>query len=431
MLLRASARPTSRCRSPRRLIDSISEPIPLAGNTARIGASVGVAVATGGHHRRGTLIPEADAAAYIAKSQRARARPALRRLHAPGGGRAPRPGAGPAGRDRAATSWSSTTSRSSTPGPGVLEGYEALVRWDRPGAGLLQPDAFLPVAEASDLICDVDRGCSSGQPGSSPLVPDVRIRRGCTSRSTCRRGTSPGRASSTDVAWALDQSGVDRRTGWSSRPARRCLADLSGSVAPPAPAAGAGGPRQRRRLRRRASARCRGSRTCRSTSVKIDRRYVDVGTAPAGRLLHLMVEGAHAVGLSAVAQGVEHDAELETLRSLDCESVQGFHIARPMPAEEAEAYYRDRVADRVRRAAVEAFWHLEAVRRGHPARRPRLATAAPTTGTPAPGRTRAPAPAPPGPCVETPSIVVARPSSRRRPAAARGPLRPRDRRAAR
>jgi EAL domain-containing protein (putative c-di-GMP-specific phosphodiesterase class I) len=80
--------------------------------------------------------------------------------------------------------------------------------------------------------------------------------------------------------------------------------------------------------------------------VKIDRRYVDVASTPSGRLLHLMVQGAHAVGLTAVAQGVEHDAQLATLRALDCESVQGFHIARPMPADVAEAYHRDRAADR-------------------------------------------------------------------------------------
>ena len=86
--------------------------------------------------------------------------------------------------------------------------------------------------------------------------------------------------------------------------------------------------------------------------MKIDRRYVDVGATAAGRLLHLMVQGAHAVGLSAVAQGVEHDVQLATLRALDCESVQGFHIARPMPAEEAEALPPRPGGRPVRRAAA-------------------------------------------------------------------------------
>ena len=68
--------------------------------------------------------------------------------------------------------------------------------------------------------------------------------------------------------------------------------------------------------------------------VKIDGRFLDVDSAMAGRLLHLMIQGAHTVGLAAVAQGVEQDKQLATLRALDCESVQGFHISRPMPADE-------------------------------------------------------------------------------------------------
>ncbi|MCW2748715.1 MAG: hypothetical protein JWP10_1857, partial [Nocardioidaceae bacterium] len=40
---------------------------------------------------------------------------------------------------------------------GTTVGYEALIRWNRPGHGLLEPDAFIPIAERSDLICDIDR----------------------------------------------------------------------------------------------------------------------------------------------------------------------------------------------------------------------------------------------------------------------------------
>ncbi|MGO9903606.1 MAG: EAL domain-containing protein [Solirubrobacteraceae bacterium] len=37
-------------------------------------------------------------------------------------------------------------------GSGRLSSVEALVRWNRDGHALCQPDAFIPVAEASDLI---------------------------------------------------------------------------------------------------------------------------------------------------------------------------------------------------------------------------------------------------------------------------------------
>ena len=39
---------------------------------------------------------------------------------------------------------------------GQVQGYEALVRWQRPGIGLIAPAEFISVAEHSDLICDVD-----------------------------------------------------------------------------------------------------------------------------------------------------------------------------------------------------------------------------------------------------------------------------------
>src|SRR5665648_604429 len=39
---------------------------------------------------------------------------------------------------------------------GVVQGYEALIRWGRPGQAIVQPGAFLPVAQTSDLICEID-----------------------------------------------------------------------------------------------------------------------------------------------------------------------------------------------------------------------------------------------------------------------------------
>ncbi len=40
---------------------------------------------------------------------------------------------------------------------GRLSGLEALVRWDRPGHGIQPPNSFIPIAETSNLIIDLDR----------------------------------------------------------------------------------------------------------------------------------------------------------------------------------------------------------------------------------------------------------------------------------
>ena len=41
---------------------------------------------------------------------------------------------------------------------------------------------------------------------------------------------------------------------------------------------------------------------------------------------------AHSIGLKVVAEGVETLEQLEFLREQDCDMLQGFAIARPMPA---------------------------------------------------------------------------------------------------
>lgn len=43
-----------------------------------------------------------------------------------------------------------------------------------------------------------------------------------------------------------------------------------------------------------------------------------------------MIELAHELGLEVIAEGVEHDAQLEFVRGLGCEYIQGFLFSRPM-----------------------------------------------------------------------------------------------------
>jgi EAL domain-containing protein (putative c-di-GMP-specific phosphodiesterase class I) len=54
-------------------------------------------------------------------------------------------------------------------------------------------------------------------------------------------------------------------------------------------------------------------------------------------LLSALVELGHALGLDVIAKGVETEAQLEQLRELGCDAVQGYAIGRPVTGEELEA----------------------------------------------------------------------------------------------
>jgi len=67
--------------------------------------------------------------------------------------------------------------------------------------------------------------------------------------------------------------------------------------------------------------------------VKIDKAFIDRLTIDAaGRaMVRAVVELSRALGLSTIAEGVEHAGQLSVLRELGCSGAQGYLIARPMP----------------------------------------------------------------------------------------------------
>ena len=69
--------------------------------------------------------------------------------------------------------------------------------------------------------------------------------------------------------------------------------------------------------------------------LKIDREFIaQIGRDTSNTALTLMIlELGRALGIVCVAEGVETESELETLRSLGCDRVQGFLLHRPAPAE--------------------------------------------------------------------------------------------------
>jgi EAL domain-containing protein (putative c-di-GMP-specific phosphodiesterase class I) len=222
-------------------------------------------------------------------------------------------------------------------GTSELTGYEALIRWQRPGHGLIAPDRFIPTAERSALVCDLGRWVlheATGQLARWIAADPQRFARTTVAVNISGRHLmSP--ALLDDVTDALAHSGL--------RPDQLVL-EITETVLVDEPLAVA----RMRALRDLGVCLSIDDFGTGYTSIgqlqhlsvdvlKIDRSFVG-STAPGAReLVLLMVTAAHAIGLHVVAEGVETDEQLLPLQQMGCDSVQGYLFARPQPAEAISA----------------------------------------------------------------------------------------------
>ena len=74
--------------------------------------------------------------------------------------------------------------------------------------------------------------------------------------------------------------------------------------------------------------------------VKIDRSFIAqlVEASPEAAIARSVVDLAHNLGMTAVAEGIESEAVLALLRSYGCDLGQGWHLGRPLPASEVATW---------------------------------------------------------------------------------------------
>jgi len=328
-----------------RLIARISEPISTAGRELRVGASVGVAVSRDATVDADVLFAEADTAAYRAKRHgRGRAEIFDEALRAQLTERAELEAAITEG--LVAGEFQLHYQPVVDTLTGRLTGYEALVRWARPGHGLVPPDDFIPVAEASQLICELDRwvlheaarqlaewrtdaGVGAGEPEPTMAV-------NISGRHLADRRVVQ------DVVEALEAAGL---------PARLLVLEVTETVLVDDPAA----------MDHLAALRALGAgiaiddfgtgytsigqlRHMPVDTLKIDRSFI-ASTDPGHReLVALMIQTAHTFGLTVVAEGVEEPDQLAWLQAGSCDLAQGYLLHRPLPAAAAGALLRPAAA---------------------------------------------------------------------------------------
>jgi len=87
--------------------------------------------------------------------------------------------------------------------------------------------------------------------------------------------------------------------------------------------------------------------------VKLDKSFVlnMTGDSNDAAIVRSTIDLAHNLGLQLVAEGVEDQETLELLAALGCDLVQGYHLARPMPADDLVHLQRTTSSYEARRPA--------------------------------------------------------------------------------
>jgi diguanylate cyclase (GGDEF)-like protein len=220
---------------------------------------------------------------------------------------------------------------------GAATGVEALARWTHPALGMIRPDEFIPLAEASGLM--------------GPLTTSV-LRQALTDcKGWQRRSGRVGVAVNVSADTVLDPAFVTEvaavLTSVGIAPDLLTL-ELTESVVVGDPELAVERMGELRALGVRLSVDDFGTGYSSLTylkglpvdEVKIDKTFVNgLSEDPADRaVVRAVVDIAHTLGLKVVAEGVEQEQQMGILRSLGVDEAQGYLHARPMPAADTAAW---------------------------------------------------------------------------------------------
>lgn len=222
-------------------------------------------------------------------------------------------------------------------GDDSIAGFEALVRWNHPSRGLLAPGEFVPLAEETGQIAQIDtivlREATRQLAEWQRLDPSL-AGLGMSVNLSARQFTDPDLVAT--VAAALAESGVEPHTLW---------LEITESVVMDETNATLEILRSLRQLGARLMVDDFGTgysslvylKRFPVDALKIDRGFVDgLGVDVEDEAIVRAVVGlAEALGLQVVAEGVETPRQLDQLRRLRCGMAQGYLFSPPVPAEVA------------------------------------------------------------------------------------------------
>ncbi len=317
-----------------RIATGLTEPFDIAGHKLTLQASVGIAIEGPAGHSVEEMLHNADTAMYMAKSNnRGGARlydesmrsDTLHRLSLE--------------KELGEALDRGQFSVQYQPVINLVDarvtGAEALVRWHHPIHGILAASSFITLAESSGLLpaldlwvleqaCGAVDAMAAGSPGTNGLAIMVNVSpSGLRSPSLVddigavlqRTGTPPGRVVLEIPERAIlrdTERMAEQLTNLKSLGVRLTLDDFG---------TGYSSLSYLRRLP--------------VDSVKIDRIFIEGLSRDPGRmgLVQAIIRLAQSLTLDVIAEGVEQQAELDTLQAIGCRMAQGYILCEPLSLE--------------------------------------------------------------------------------------------------
>jgi diguanylate cyclase (GGDEF)-like protein/PAS domain S-box-containing protein len=325
-----------------KVVECLGASLMLEGHEVAVGASVGIAVYPENGSDADTLLRRADLAMYTAKQTRggyALYTPDLdhsstERLTLVGALRR-------AIADDELTLFYQPKVDCRT---GAVAGVEALVRWQHPQQGLVQPDRFIPLAEQTGLIRPLTRWVLNAAVRQARLWHDEGLFLSVAvnlSAHDLQDVELPGWLTELLARWEVGPEWLKlelTESALMSDPdqAMEVLTRLCGlgfRIAIDDFGTGYSSLGYLKRLP--------------AHEIKIDRSFVaDMAAHDRDRaIVRSTIDLGHNLGLAAVAEGVEDQRTLDLLSGLGCDLAQGFFLSRPLPGTMVADWCRDRHDD--------------------------------------------------------------------------------------
>ncbi|OIQ96422.1 cyclic di-GMP phosphodiesterase Gmr [mine drainage metagenome] len=221
---------------------------------------------------------------------------------------------------------------------GAVVGAEALIRWNHPELGLVPPARFIPIAEESGLIVPIGEwvlheACRQAMAWKRAGLPELAIAVNLSAVQFKRADVEK------TVIGALQSSGLDPALLELELTESILIQDVENVLATV---------KRLTLLGVKLSIDDFGTgysslsylKRFDIDKLKIDQSFVrDLASdEDDAAIVRAIIQMARSLNLKTIAEGVEDIGILQRLRLLHCDEAQGYHIARPMPADAFAAY---------------------------------------------------------------------------------------------